>query len=141
MSGCYTVARSWFSDLTPAALALLVFALSRWFILVEFTPIASDVDHYFDLAARAYDRQQTAYSDTLQIEYPPVAWWLMSGVRRLAGDPLPNPAEPAQVEATRARYVSHFRQLMFAADLLSLGLMIAIVRRRRPKALAITLLA
>ena len=65
----------------------------------------------------------------------------MSGVRRLTGDPLPNPAEPAQIEATRARYVSHFRQVMFVADLLSLGLMIAIVRRRRPKALAITLLA
>ena len=129
------------ADLTPAALALLVFALSRWFILFQFTPIASDVDRYFDYAARAFDRQQIAYSDTLQIEYPPVAWWVMSGVRRLSGDPLPNPAEPAQVAATRARYVSRFRQLMFVADLLSLVLIIAIVRRRRPKALAVTLLA
>ena len=114
------VGRTLRSAAAPAALALLVFALSRWFILVEFTPIGSDLDHYFDHAARAYDRQQIAYSDTVQIEYPPVAWWLMSGVRRLSGDPLPTPAEPAQIEATRARYVSHFRQLMFAADLMSL---------------------
>lgn len=122
-------------------LALLLFAFTRWFVLVELQPIGTDIDHYFTYVYRAVDLHQTPYAGTFEIEYPPAAWWVISGARYLNGPPVTDPRDALLVDASRQEYTRTFRQLMCAADVASFLLFAGIVRRRRPQALGVMLVA
>jgi hypothetical protein len=120
--------------------ACLLFAGSRGCILFKLQPVGSDTDLYFEYASRAVDLGETPYAGALQIEYPPAAWWVISGARHLSGGPLLDPRDQSQIDASHQRYTRIFRWLMCACDVAAFLLFAAIVRRRRPAALGLTLL-
>jgi hypothetical protein len=107
---------------------VLLFAATRGFILVTLEPAGSDLPLYLEYAHRAIDLGETPYTSAFQIEYPPLAWWVVSGVRRLNGAPL------------RREYARTFRGIMCTADVVSFWLFAGIVRRRCPGALGLTLI-
>ncbi len=127
--------------LAPAAVALLLFLITRWFILFDFTPIASDIDvRYYPYVERAIDIGDLPYAGTFQIEYPPVAWWVIAGIRHLSGPAVPASASSGAHAASRDSYTSTFRSVMGVLDLASFFLFGAIVRQRRPRALGLLLM-
>jgi hypothetical protein len=104
---------------------LLLFALSRVYILFGLQPRLTDVGVYFHKVTSAVYRHEVPYKDFL-VEYPPVAWWIMYLPRCVGGwritDMVP--------DYNAYRWV--FRGLMFACDFAAFVLLVMIVRRRRP---------
>ena len=107
---------------------IVLFAVTRLFILFGFEPQASDVSVYFGNAARAFDLKHTPYAGDFPIEFPPVAWWTMALARELAGSDVSLAA--ASRETALDHYVRSYRRLMAIADAAAFALFISIVRRR-----------
>jgi hypothetical protein len=116
----------------PCVLAVVLFVITRFFIYQVLQPRASDVaDPYFQYAARAVDLHETPYTADFEVEYPPLAWWAIVGVRLLDDRRISNPQNTAETVPVFLRYSHVFRFLMFACDLGSFLLLARIVSRRR----------
>jgi hypothetical protein len=112
--------------------AIALFLLTRFYIAFILTPWITDVTLYFDYSVRAIDRHKTPYRD-FAIEYPPVAWWSMCvprllDERRLTFDHY----SPVNASITRD-YHQAYRLEMALFDVVSFGLFVGIVCRRRPR--------
>jgi 4-amino-4-deoxy-L-arabinose transferase-like glycosyltransferase len=115
------------------ALAVILFAATRLYIFFGLQPQFSDVQtRYFNYAARVADLHQIPYQPSVEIEYPPLAWWAMYLPRIFDGRKISNPRDATQVAPVYETYRAAFRGQMLACDLVSFALLIAIVRRRRP---------
>jgi 4-amino-4-deoxy-L-arabinose transferase-like glycosyltransferase len=113
--------------------AIVLFALTRAYILFAFQPQASDLSVYFGNAVLVADLGKTPYSRDLLIEFPPLAWWTMAAAREMSGVGVSESSSPDQVTTARLAYARAFRRLMAVADGLAFGFFIAIVRRWRPE--------
>ena len=114
------------------ALAIVLFAATRWYIFFELDPQFTDLQgKYFDCAARVVDLHQVPYQASVEIEYPPLAWWAMYLPRTFDGRRITNPRDASQVVPVYQRYRAAFRGEMLVCDLVSFALLIAIVQRRR----------
>jgi len=129
------------SRFAPVVFALLCFASSRWLVLANPPSIGSDVhEHFWKLAVSHVDYGQTPYTSALPVEFPPLAWWQLRAVRELSGGPLDGSRDPIRLQALRDQYTVVFRRVMCVADAIAVLVFLAIVRRRRPAALALSLL-
>jgi 4-amino-4-deoxy-L-arabinose transferase-like glycosyltransferase len=114
-------------------LAAILFAATRAYIFFGLEPQFSDVQtRYFDCAARVVDLHQVPYQASVEIEYPPLAWWTMYLPRIFDARRITNPRDASRVVPIYESYRAAFRGQMLACDLISFTLLIAIVRRRRP---------
>ncbi len=110
------------------ALVLLVFLGTRLWLLLAFEAEMPDTSYYAVLAAQGVDLKHVAYRD-FKVEYPPVAWWLIAGARKLDSEPPLNPkATPAEFKAFVQRYSSRYHAELFLADTICFGLMLLIGR-------------
>ncbi len=116
--------------------AIIIFVLSRAYILFLLKPLGSDAfNGYFPDASGVVDRHEVPYA-TLQIEYPPVAWWVICAPRLVSPHQLVDLNNLAEVDSVRDEYLRLFRGLMFACDLGSFVLLLWIAARHRPDLLA-----
>jgi hypothetical protein len=113
--------------LLMAAAALFVF--TRILLFVSPWPGLSDANLYFDYALRGVDFGQVAYRD-FTIEYPPLAWGLVALPRLLATQRCSPETQGEALAACREEYRRVFRGLMFVFDVMALGLVWRIARRR-----------
>jgi hypothetical protein len=106
-----------------------LFVLTRAYILFVLEPQITDVENtYFAYAMRAYDGHLAPYQ-TLPVEYPPVAWWIIYVPRLLDSRHI---TDPNQIEPVLRTYTQVFRSLMFLCDIGSAALLLLIVKKRRP---------
>ncbi len=118
--------------LTVTGVAIVLFIVSRGYILAVLEPRLSDIrDIYFTKAARAIDLHQTPYSTGFTVEYPPLAWWTICAPRLVDERRIQDPKNGAEVVPVYESYRRAFRGLMFLCDLASFVILLAIVRRRR----------
>ncbi len=111
--------------------AVLLFLLSRAYILAELTPLVTDVPYsYFREAALVVDLHKSPYSE-VAIEYPPLAWWITCIPRLLDQHTITEPENIRQVEPIRKSYHNTYRIMMFFCDLLCFPLLLAIAWKRR----------
>ena len=111
--------------------AIVLFVLTRAYILFAFQPQASDLSVYFGNAVLVADLGKTPYSADLPIEFPPLAWWTMAAARQVSGAAVSATSSPDQVADARQAYARAFRRLMAIADVLAFAFFVAIVRRWR----------
>jgi len=124
------------------ALAVILFAATRLYIFFGLQSQFTDVQtKYFDCAARVVDLHQVPYQASVEIEYPPLAWWAMYLPRLFDARRISNPRDASQVVPVYKSYRAAFRSEMFLCDLVSFALLIAIVRRRQPSLTGWTALA
>ncbi len=126
-----TSARSKTSSKLFAA-AIVLFVVTRCYIAFVLTPWITDVTLYFDYSARVIDRNRTPYRD-FAIEYPPMAWWSICAPRLLDERRLMFDHYSPVNASIRRDYHHAYRLEMALFDVLSFGLFLAIVRRRRPQ--------
>ena len=109
----------------------IVFALTRFYLLLMFLPQFSDLQVYFGYAVRGVDLHQTPYRD-IEIEYPPVAYWLMAVPRLTSGEAIPEDVfqNPGQLGQHYSNYASSFRWMLLGVDLVCFLLFLAVIRRR-----------
>ena len=112
------------------AVVLLLFVVSRGYILVGLQPQLTDVTYYFNRATSAVDLREVPYKDFL-VEYPPVAWWTIYLPRLADGRQITDKNDAGQVVPVYKTYRRVFRGLMFLCDVAALVLLVMIVRRRR----------
>jgi len=118
-------------------MGLALFLSSRLYILVDYEPTATDVILYVEYALKGVDYQEVAYRD-FRIEYPPVAWWVISLPRHMAIEPYHDPKDGPAVYAD---YVRWLHAELFVFDVLALIGFLATVRMRRPDWLGAACLA
>ncbi|MBL9092383.1 MAG: hypothetical protein JNL96_14245 [Planctomycetaceae bacterium] len=148
-------ARSW-----PLWIAVAAFLATRVYFYAFFSASISDVGVYFQYVVQGVDYGQTPYkqvesTSTLRkladLEYPPVAYWIMALPRELSSWRLP--AEPVEqpifnkaikrvtpvweryFELNDKHYLHYdkqFRALMLLFDVAGFALFGAILRRRAP---------
>lgn len=111
-----------------------IFALTRIYLLLMFLPQFSDLQVYFEYAIRGVDLHQTPYQE-VSIEYPPVAYWLMSLPRLISTDAVPEDIfhEPAELGHQYSKYASRFRWMMLVVDLACFLLFLDAIRRRKSR--------
>lgn len=117
--------------------AWLGYVVSRFYFLVCFSALASDVEVYFRYALAGVDRGLQPYSQIDKLEYPPVAYWVMLWPRYAMSERFD------EALTTRKEWIDHlltydiyFRGLMTLFDIAAFAFFTAIVRRRRPERLA-----
>ena len=99
------------------AIAAIVFAASRYYILAMLEPQLSDVQTiYFNKAGSAVDLHWKPYQEGFLIEYPPLAWWTIYATRLVDDRRIINKADRAQVVPIYESYRARFRGLMFFCD-------------------------
>ncbi len=118
----------------PLVLAVLFFIATRWWVLAAFQPTLTDIVHYQESARRGIDCGQLPYHDFL-MEYPPVAYWVMTVPRLIdrqsySGDR----GSPEAIQALTVHYGRWFRAEMLVADVICFGLLFWLARRRLPRA-------
>jgi hypothetical protein len=122
------------SWLLPAA--IIVFLLTRAYILFVLEPLNTDVENtYCAYAMRAYDGQLEPYHEYLQIPYPPIAWWIIYTPRFFDSRHITDPLDQAQWKPVLRTYTVIFRGFMFLCDLASLALLVLITNKRKPELL------
>src|SRR5215471_17790594 len=110
------------SWLLPAA--VVVFLITRVYILFVLEPQKTDVENtYFAYSMRAYDGQLKPYYE-LNIEYPPIAWWIIYTPRFFDSRHISDPFDQAQMKPILLTYTAIFRGFMFLYDLGALALLI-----------------
>jgi hypothetical protein len=114
------------------ALAIVLFFLTRLYLLFFFEPLISDIPLYFQYAAETVDLHDKPYQK-IQIEYPPAAWWTILAPRLLDESHITRPEDSMQVTPVFLNYRNAFRSLMFFYDLASFIVFLLLVRRRRPE--------
>ena len=117
------VAAHLFSRGSLLSLVLIAFLATRFWLLSEFTASGTDAILYGGFARLGVDCGQIPYRD-FEIEYPPVAWWLMAAPRVMASERY---ALPTLLHTTTweflANYFWWFHLELFIADTLCLGMM------------------
>lgn len=109
-------------------MALVLFVLTRGYILFLLEPLITDVPiSYFDHTVLVLDGQRVPYKQ-VQIEYPPLAWWTTYLPRLLDNRRITNQHD---FELVKRSYHKAYRGLMFLCDLACLLLLLAIARKRR----------
>lgn len=110
------------------------FALTRLYLLLFFLPQFSDLQVYFEYAVRSVDLHQTPYHE-VSIEYPPVAYWLMSLPRLISTETVSDDVfqEPDELGVLYSNYASTFRWTMLVVDLACFLLFLDAVRRRNSR--------
>jgi hypothetical protein len=112
---------------------LLLFTLTRGWLLFGFQPQASDTSVYFSYACRAFDLGETPYAGDLTIEFPPAAWWVMASAYAISGDHVTAGSSPDEIAASRAHYMRTFRGQMAVFDVAAFAFLLLTVRRQRPE--------
>ena len=117
------VAAHLFSRGSLLSLVLIAFLATRFWLLSEFTASGTDAILYGGFARLGVDCGQIPYRD-FEIEYPPVAWWLMAAPRVMASEryALPTLSHTTTWEFL-ANYFWWFHLELFIADTLCLGMM------------------
>ncbi len=116
-------------------LAVVVFALSRLWLVLLAPPLISDVPLYCSYAIRSVDLGQVPYAD-FHIEYPPIAYWILALPRILDRMPYPHAVfEPNLPADLLQRYTLGFRCVMCLFDGAAFLCFLHIVRRRKPEVL------
>ena len=86
---------------TAIIVAIVLFVLTRAYILFELTPLVTDVpDAYFGHAAWVFDAHRVPYQKPpkgVEIEYPPLAWWVTYLPRVLDHRRIIDPQDAQQV--------------------------------------------
>lgn len=112
--------------------ALVIFVLSRGYILFQLTPQVTDVPNsYFQHAAQVIDGHFAPYQkppEGVEIEYPPLAWWITC-LPRLFDDR--QIVDQETLKLAKERYHTTYRVLMFLCDLACFPLLLAIAWKRR----------
>lgn len=117
--------------------AIVLLVLLRVWQIAAFAPRYSDTTLYFSYVLRGVDGGQPAYR-AFPIEYPPVAYWAMATPRVVGGQRITAATmnDKSIVQRSYAGYATAYRGLMFVFELASLVLLIDLLRRRQPAALA-----
>src|SRR5690349_5832810 len=128
--------RFWSRGMLAATAAYVV---SRFLLYACFSASTSDVFVYFGYAVEGVDYGNAPYREITRLEYPPTAYWIICLPRLVTYDPDDKLVYPFVTKAEEAVYSKHiqrydiaFRGLMLLFDAASFGLLLAIVRRRRP---------
>ena len=111
------------------ALVVVLFLLTRMWMLWAFEPRMSDLFHFGVLAREGVDLKKVPYKE-IDVEYPPLAWWLIASPRYIDPQAYPGESPPPRVMERYFRwYHGWFRFELFLADTICLALMFAIGRR------------
>jgi len=111
------------------AVVLLVFIATRLWLLMAFEARGRDSEYYALIARQGVDLQQVAFRD-VEVEYPPVAWWLIAMPRLVDSKTYAEPAPtPERVRQFFDWYFNWFHAEMCFADVVCLGLTFLIGRR------------
>ena len=111
--------------------ALVLFVLTRAYILFGLTPLVTDVPNsYFEHAAIVVDMGAVPYKD-VKIEYPPLAWWITCFPRLLDDRRIINPQDIKEVDPIRKTYHNTYRVMVFLMDLACFPLLLVIAWKRR----------
>ena len=114
--------------------SLMLFALTRTYILFVLEPKFSDIDDpYVRYAQRAVDQKQIPYQGDFKIEYPPLGWWTILAPRLIDSRQIDPENLVDSNAAIRTAYRRSFRAMMFLCDVTSFWLLWLIARRRRPQ--------
>jgi protein O-mannosyl-transferase len=114
------------------AVAILLFVVTRCYIALVLDPQITDIGLYRDYATKTVDQGATPYRD-FEVEYPPVSFWSIYLPRLLEGHRLTQDPHSATNWLISRAYHRVYRLEMAFCDLVSFGLFLAIVRRRRPQ--------
>ena len=118
---------------TTLIVAAALFVLTRIFLLYFFTPLRSDLPTvYFDDASKVIDLQESPYQGDVQIEYPPLAWWVIAAPRLVSGYRITDVHDVDQIAHAAHMYSSVARSEMLAFDIGSFMLLLLLVSKRRP---------
>jgi len=123
---------TWTTSKTLVAAAIVLFVLTRAYLLFIGRPMISDVPMYFGYAVKAVDLQQTPYTEEFVMPYPPLAYWTTCAPRMFDERRITNNRDP-QIVPIFFDYSRGFRGLMFLCDLASFTLLLLIARKRRPQ--------
>ena len=115
-----------------AVVAFLVFAATRIWLIADFMPQSSDLGLYFHYAEQSARAHEVPYQD-FSIEYPPVAWWTMAAVYRMASATHPTAAASADAQTRFESYQATYRLVMSKLDIAAALLTFLILRRRAPR--------
>ncbi|HEX4142367.1 MAG TPA: hypothetical protein VHY91_02360 [Pirellulales bacterium] len=111
------------------AVVLLIFLATRLWLLLAFEPQAQDSGYYSYRARQGIDCKLVVYRD-FPLEYPPVAWWLMTVPRLVDSTSYAAlPGTPETIARFSAWYHAWFHGEMFLADAICWGLMFLLGRR------------
>lgn len=121
--------------ITAIGVAIVLFVLTRAYILFQLTPLVSDVPTtYFSHAALAFDAHCVPYQNPPEgfaIEYPPLAWWVIYVPRLLDRRRIVGPHDDQHVNPIRTSYCTCYRSLMALCDMACFALLLSITRKRR----------
>ena len=116
------------------ALVLLVFIATRVWLLLGLEVHGQDTKLYGRMAREWVDAGRVPYRD-FGVEYPPVAWWLMTVPRLINSKTyVESKPTPEMIDAFFQWYYRWFRAEMFLVDLVCFALMFVIGRRMLPTA-------
>lgn len=130
----------------PGLLVLALYLASRWF-LISISPAGSDVPLYFIYGVAGRDLGAAPYTEDVQCEYPPLAYWHFYAIRSLdtqrvsrltadarttravVGDFARDPRNPARIA-----YARRFRASFLVVDLLIAAIGGVFIARRYGRA-------
>ncbi|HEX4142369.1 MAG TPA: hypothetical protein VHY91_02370 [Pirellulales bacterium] len=105
---------------------LLLFVVTRVWWLMAFQAAGPDTWWYGKAARYGVDLKQVIYRD-FQVEYPPLAWWVMAVPRRIDSQSYPDwNLTPEAERRCQKWYFAAFHGEMVFADIVCLALMLAI---------------
>ncbi|HEX4142368.1 MAG TPA: hypothetical protein VHY91_02365 [Pirellulales bacterium] len=108
---------------------LLLSIATRVWLLMAFEANSPDTKYYGMAARHGVDLKQVVYRD-FELEYPPVAWWVMAAPRLIDSQRYPDWQFTAETDRQYQKwYFTWFHAEMLLADIVCLGLMLAIGRR------------
>jgi hypothetical protein len=125
--------RFWTISKALIAIAIVLFVLTRSYILFLFRPQFSDIALYLDYAIKAVDKQLTPYTEDFVVPYPPLAFWTTCALRMFDDRQITRPNDPQQVMPIIFDYERGFRGMMFLCDLVSFIMLLLITWKRRPQ--------
>ncbi|MCO6456780.1 MAG: hypothetical protein J5I93_15890, partial [Pirellulaceae bacterium] len=117
--------------------AIAAFVITRVYLLLLFVAHGTDLFIYFNYAVRGVDLGQSAYRD-FAVEYPPLAYWLMTVPRHLAAERLAagDLNRPEVMGPAFGAFAFAFRALMLLADALSFALICRVARLLNPRSVS-----
>ncbi len=128
---------AWYRARQPIAVAVIAVAIAtRLWLLLAFEAQGSDLEHFHALAIKGVDQGKAPYRE-FEVEYPPLAWWLIESPRLLDPKSYPNNSTSRKMALRRNRqffrwYAGWFRFEMLLADCVCLVLTFMIGRRLSP---------
>jgi hypothetical protein len=123
----------WNASKVLVVISIVLFVLTRSYILFVLRPQMPDTQIYFFYAVQEVDLHQTPYQKEFQVEYPPLSLWTMYVPRILDEGTITNLQDPQQLTPAWIDYERGFRGMMFLCDLTSFVILFLIVRNRSPQ--------